>query len=101
MGRDRGEEADPLAVLNLEHGANAEEIRAAYLRLIREHPPDQEPEAFERIRDAYDLLCDPAQRVQRLMELVDPAGPLEDLLGEHRARLFAGPEAWLAAIGGR
>lgn len=100
-GRGPGEEVGPLAVLGLDHGAGAEEIRAAYLRLIREYPPDREPEAFERIRDAHDLLCDPVQRAERLMLLVDPTQPLEDLLGKRRARLFAGPEPWLAAMGGR
>ena len=100
-GRGRGEEFDPLAVLGLDHDAGAEEIRAAYLRLIREHPPDKEPDAFERIRDAHDLLCDPMERVDRLMVLVDPTRPLEDLIGERRARLFTGPDPWLAAMGGR
>ena len=36
-------EASPWAVLGLATEATAEEIRAAYLRAVKAHPPDREP----------------------------------------------------------
>ena len=51
---------DPTEVLGVGQDAGEEEIRAAYVRKVKEHPPDRSPEEFERIRDAYDSLRDPA-----------------------------------------
>ena len=45
---------DPREVLGVNQDAGEEEIRAAYVRKVKEHPPDRTPEEFERIRDAYD-----------------------------------------------
>ena len=44
----------PLTVLELSESASDEEVKRAYLRLIREHPPEREPEKFQAIREAYD-----------------------------------------------
>jgi hypothetical protein len=52
-----GEEA--LGILGLTH-PDAAGIRAAYLRLIRVHKPDTDPEGFRRVRGAYELLTRPA-----------------------------------------
>ncbi len=95
------EPGDPHEVLGLDRDASEAEIRAAYLRLIRQHPPDSDPEMFERVRDAHDLLRDPTRRVARLLQAGDPLQPLEELVGERRERLHVGPKPWLAAIGGR
>lgn len=98
LGHD--DKLGPLTLLGLDQGAAPEEIRAAYLQLIYEHPPDKDPQAFERIRDAYDLLCDPIRRVDRMMSTVDPERPLVDLLGDENPRCHVGPDPWLKAIEG-
>lgn len=54
--------SDPYQDLELERGADARAIKAAYFRLMRLHPPEKDPEAFQRIRAAYDLLSDPESR---------------------------------------
>ena len=91
--------ADPWAVLGLTEDASLEEIRMAYLRRVKEHPPDRHPEDFERIRDAYEVLRDPYQRTRRLILGVDPSAPLVSLLDKEQGRRrFAGPRAWLDAL---
>ena len=91
---------DPAAaahLLGVALGATDDEIRAAYLRGIRENPPDRAPEAFERVRDAYEAL----RGGGRLAGLFagDPAAPLVTLVDEEPPqRRFLGPEPWLAAL---
>ena len=43
-------------VLGLAPEANAGEIKRAYFRLVRAHPPEKEPEKFQEIRQAYEML---------------------------------------------
>lgn len=93
---------DPWALLGLEVDATDAQIREAYLRGVREHPPDRSPEQFERIRDAYEELRDPRRRCQRMILSADPQMPLTSLLGDDNAgRRFVGPKVWLAALRGK
>lgn len=89
---------DPIQVLGIEPGASDEEIRAAYLRKVKEHPPDRSPREFEQVRDAYDALRDPRQRTRRML-MADPKQPLASLLdGRVSERRFTGPAPWLAIL---
>ncbi len=88
---------DPRAVLDVGAEAGEEEIRAAYLRKVKQYPPDRRPREFERVRDAYDLLRDPRRRMREMLMAGDPKLPLASLVGDRMtARHFTGPEAWLA-----
>lgn len=89
-------------ILGIAQTAAGEEIRAAYLRLVKEHPPDRDPAGFERLRDAYDTLRDPVRRSGLFLMAGDPDAPLVSLLDdEPPVRRFVGPEPWLAALLGR
>ncbi len=55
---------DPYTVLGVGHTASLEEIKKAYFALVRQHPPEKDPEEFKRIRAAYEQLRDPRQRQQ-------------------------------------
>lgn len=46
-------------ILGLKQGATADEIRKAYLTLVRQHPPDRDPDKFREIHAAYQMLNDP------------------------------------------
>lgn len=88
---------DPRQILEIEAEAGDEEIRAAYLRKVKQFPPDRAPREFERVRDAYELLRDPRQRTRLMLLAADPKQPLTSLLdGLKPQRQFTGPEAWLA-----
>lgn len=69
--------SDPYAVLGIEHTASTEEVKKAYFALVRQHPPEKDPEAFKRIRAAYEQLRDPTQRQQtdllRWQTWIEPA----------------------------
>jgi curved DNA-binding protein CbpA len=93
---------DPRLILGVGWEAGDQEIRAAYLRKVKEFPPDRAPEEFERIRDAYEWLRDPRRRTLHMLLSVDPHAPLESLLDEGPAqRQFVGPEPWLAVLKGK
>ncbi len=49
-------ESDLYEVLEVPSNANDDAIRTAYFRMVRAHPPDKDPQAFERIRHAYQTL---------------------------------------------
>lgn len=55
---------DPYAELGVTPGSDATEIRAAYLRLMREHHPDRQgsAERAARLNAAYEVLGDPRRR---------------------------------------
>lgn len=91
---------DPWSELGLSPGASADDVRARYVELVKRHPPDRDPAAFERIRDAFEAASDPRWRArERILgppPLTDPDELASLLAG--RPRSPAGPEAWLAAL---
>jgi curved DNA-binding protein CbpA len=90
---------DPYQQLGIPLEAGDEEIRAAYLRKVKEYPPDRAPREFEKVRDAYELLRDPRRRTRHLLLSADPKQPLVTLLeGRIAERRFTGPEPWLAVL---
>ena len=89
----------PFEVLGVPEEADDEAIRAAYLRRVKECPPDRSPEEFERIRDAYDALKDPRRRSQVMLLSADPEASLTSLLeGQKAQRRFVGPKPWLEVL---
>lgn len=90
---------DPYRVLEVAPNAVESEIRQAYLRKVKEHPPEEDSRGFERIRDAYMSLRDPRGRVRRLLLETDPEAPIASLLDAAEVqRRFVGPDPWLAAL---
>ncbi|MBI4864191.1 MAG: J domain-containing protein [Candidatus Riflebacteria bacterium] len=94
-----GECVDPYQVLGVSVQATPEEIRAAYLARVKQHPPDRSPEEFERIRDAYQVLSDPRHRARAMLSAVDPLAPLTSLIESlPEERRHVGPQPWLDAM---
>ena len=90
---------DPYQVLGLPPGATDDQIRAAYLRGIKEYPPDRAPAEFERLRDAYEVLRDPRRRARELLFCGERLPRLDTLVEGRRARRrFVGPKPWLAVL---
>jgi len=86
-------------------------IKQAYRRAVAKHPPDLDPDAFRRVRDAYELLRDPWARAQdmlhRPLPQVPPPGPPTEPAAAPRgasavallrlAAMRADPDTWTAA----
>lgn len=70
-----GASENPYAVLGLSRTATLDEIKQAYFTQVRQHPPEREPEAFKRIRAAYDQLKTPEKRVEADMRLLEDLPP--------------------------
>jgi curved DNA-binding protein CbpA len=51
---------------------DAAAIKRAYRRAVAEHPPDRDPEAFRRAREAYELLRDPCRLAYALLQRPTP-----------------------------
>jgi curved DNA-binding protein CbpA len=92
---------NPREVLGVNPDAGEEEIRAAYVRKVKEHPPDRSPEEFERIRDAYDNLRDPRRRMRDSLLAVEPFAPFVSVVELKAQRRFAGPQPWLEVLKGK
>lgn len=86
-------------VLGVPENATDEQIRAAYLIKVKEHPPDRAPVEFERIRDAYETLRDPRRRARDMLLGADPYAPLTSLFASMEPeRRFVGPHPWLEVL---
>src|SRR5260370_15025893 len=89
---------DPRQVLEVTPEAGDEEIRAAYVRKVKEFPPDRAPREFEKIRDAYEALRDPRRRTLHLLS-ANPKQPLASLLeGRVSERRCTAADAWVAVL---
>jgi curved DNA-binding protein CbpA len=63
---------DPYAMLGVDRTSDEAAIKRAYFRLVREYPPEREPEKFQQIRAAYDLVRTAEARSQTDLFLLQP-----------------------------
>ena len=63
-------EVNPYKTLGVNRTATESEIKRAYFGLVREHPPERDPEGFKRIRAAYEKLRASAARAETDLFLV-------------------------------
>lgn len=54
-------EDDARSLLGVDRDADANGVRRAYLRLLRLHKPETDPEGFQRLREAFELLKPPSR----------------------------------------
>jgi curved DNA-binding protein CbpA len=59
--------ADPFAVLGVSRDADEAKVRARYLELVKQYPPEREPEKFREIRAAFEAAKDPLSIAKRLI----------------------------------
>lgn len=78
---------EPFRVLGLPADAGEKQVRQRYLELVRQFPPEHEPERFQEIHGAYLAAKDPLVIARRLLQSVDeePAA-WSDILDRHQSR---------------
>lgn len=67
--------SDPYAVLGLVRGASPREIKRAYFDLVRQYPPEEQPDTFKLIRAAYEKLRTAEARAETDLLLFQPPAP--------------------------
>ncbi len=61
---------DPYVALGVAREATPDEIKSAYFKQVREHPPERDPEAFKAIRASYERINTPEKRAETDMRLL-------------------------------
>jgi curved DNA-binding protein CbpA len=54
---------DPFSILGVDENAGDDEIKRRYLALVRDFPPDREPERFQSYRAAFEALHTERERL--------------------------------------
>lgn len=55
---------NPFYILGVSYSASDDDVKQAYLRKVREYPPEQHPEQFKIIRNAYEILKSQRERLK-------------------------------------
>ena len=79
--------SDPYEVLGIDPASGDAEIRRRYLELVRRYPPDQHPERFAAVREAYDQLRDPVARLRAKLFPAKPHETMDAILADVEQRL--------------
>lgn len=83
----KGDYDQSFEVLGLKPGAGEDEIKRAYFRLVRQYPPEKDPEKFQRIRRAYEILKEGPPAVDELVFPI-PEDPSVRFWVGHAGRLL-------------
>ena len=77
---------DPWTILGVDRSASADEIKAAYRRLAKDHHPDKggDPNRFIEIQNAYKQLTEPKQQASP-----PTSHPFGDIFEEHFEEIFS------------
>ena len=94
--------SEPHEVLGLSRFADEAEVRRRYLELVRQFPPDRDPDQFAAIRLAYDQVRDPVARLATQLFKLDSGESIDaivtDLRKKFRERLNQAPLDILLAL---
>jgi hypothetical protein len=79
--------SDPFQVLGLPDNAGEEDVRIRYLDLVKQFPPDREPERFREIHAAYTAAKDPLVIARQLLSPPsDDAPSWSEVIDQQRAK---------------
>ena len=99
---DSATSADPFKILGVSRDAGDAEVRARYLELVKQYPPEREPEKFREVRAAFEAAKDPLSIAKRLIAQPDDAVPQwSDVLEAQRRNPPRLSVAFLLSLGNR
>jgi hypothetical protein len=91
--------ATPWEILGVDPDTPLDQVRTRYTELVKRHPPDRDPETFERIRDAWQAVRDPRAAARERLLGPEPLNGIGDLMEALRPRRRpVGAAAWLQAM---
>lgn len=68
MPNEASSTIDPFETLGVPYDASEAEIRARYLDLVKQHPPERDPDKFREICAAFEAAKDPLVVARRLLD---------------------------------
>jgi curved DNA-binding protein CbpA len=79
-------ERNPFDILGVSQGATDEDVRRAYLALVRKHPPDIAPRKFAEINEANERIKTEKKRLEYELFSTEPGieRPFDALLEQFR-----------------
>ena len=92
---------DPYQILGIAPRCDPREARMAYAQLIRQFKPEQYPEHFRLIREAYDLVKRDAQYYGSVNPTADPAAHSPEAAAAHAAKGDSVDAVWSQACAGQ
>ena len=78
---------DPYEILDLARGASEADIRRRYLELVRQYPPDRDPQRFTEIHQAYEKLRDPVLRMEAKLFDLESGETIAGIIADVQKRL--------------
>ena len=75
---------DPHLVLGLRPDATEEQVRRRYLELVRQYPPEREPDRFREIHEAYKAAGDPLLQARHLIRPAAEPPEWKDVIEQGR-----------------
>src|SRR5262245_11457260 len=78
--------ADPYAILGVSADADETTIRRRYLALVKQYPPEHQPQKFAEVREAYEHLKDPTTGLYRRLFEPEKMETLDALIEEVSCR---------------
>ncbi len=94
-------ETDPFAVLGVPPTASEDDVRARYLELVRQHPPESEPEKFQQIHRAYQAASDPLLVAKSLLRATPEIETWRSVLDQQESDPPRVPTEVLLSLGNR
>jgi hypothetical protein len=76
----------PIEILGLASPATADEVRLQYLKLVKEFPPEREPERFREIHQAYADFCNPLGHAIRILDSIPNSREWNEIMEEEAQR---------------
>lgn len=93
---------DPFQILGVSADASEAEVRARYLELVKQFPPELEPDKFREVRAAYEATKDPLTIARRLVMPPDVTVPKwSDVLATQKRNPPRLSQAFLLSLGNR
>jgi len=84
--------SDPYSVLGLNRNASPRQVKRAYFSLVRQYPPETQPEDFKLIRAAYEKLQNASAKAETDLFLFQSPPPWEPRKRLHKLNLNFDPQ---------